>query len=58
MIFRKFGKIAVVCIGFLLDFAHLLNKIFTLEKINKLIFFSLTQIFRISGYAENTHARK
>ena len=40
MIFRKFGKIAVVCIGFLLDFAHLLNKIFTFEK--KMTFFLLT----------------
>ncbi len=40
MFFRKIGKTAVVCIGFLLDFAHLLNKIFTFEK--KIAFFLLT----------------
>ena len=40
MFFRKIGKTVVVCIGFLLDFAHLLNKIFTFEK--KIAFFLLT----------------
>ena len=57
MFFRKIGKTAVVCIGFLLDFAHLLNKIFTFEK--KIAFFLLTYSdFSYFGCAESTPVRK
>jgi hypothetical protein len=38
--------------------AHLLNKIFTFGKENKLSLHSLTQIFCISGSAEDTFARQ